>query len=121
MKVFTIEQIPHSPVTDNPLFTGDPVTRQPMLNEQVGKQFNMSVVNFGKGIRNKFHTHTSDQVLIVTRGKGIVADETEEKAVTVGDVAFIPAGERHWHGATQESDFAHVALTGLGSKTEIAE
>src|SRR2546430_8296550 len=39
-----------------------------------------------------------DQILIVTEGEGVVADEREERVVTAGDVAFIPANTKHWHG-----------------------
>jgi quercetin dioxygenase-like cupin family protein len=76
----------------------------------------MGIVNFGKGVRNKFHTHSGDQILIITAGKGIVATETEEKAVTVGDVVLFPAGEKHWHGATQDSELSHITVQIKGSK-----
>ena len=26
----------------------------------------------------------------------------------MGDVIFFAPGERHWHGATDDSDFAHI-------------
>jgi len=54
-------------------------------------------VNFGKGVRNKLHTHDSEQILIVTAGKGIVATGKEQKTVTAGDVILFSAGEKHWH------------------------
>jgi quercetin dioxygenase-like cupin family protein len=72
-------------------------------------------VNFPAGVRNKMHTHSSDQVLFVTADTGIIATETEEKAITVGDVVHITADEKHWHGATQDSAFSHIALTAKGS------
>ena len=59
----------------------------------------MSVVNFGKDVRNKFHAHDTDQILIVTAGRGYVATEKEKQEVSVGDVIVFPAGEKHWHGA----------------------
>lgn len=116
MKVIRVDDVPKTPV-DSPLFTGKQVSRQPLVTEAMGKYFNLAVVSFGKGVRNKFHTHSSDQVLIVTSGKGIVATEREERAVAVGDVVHIPAGEKHWHGATKGSAFAHLALTAASSKT----
>jgi len=39
----------------------------------------------------------------------------------VGDVIHIPAGERHWHGATDDSEFAHIVITRSGSRTELAD
>ena len=50
-----------------PLFTGPDVTRQVLLPES--KEFNVNVVNFGKEVRNKFHAHDSEQILVVTSGK----------------------------------------------------
>ena len=99
---------------DSPLFTGPDVTRQPLAPGS--QDYNVNLINFGKGVRNKLHTHESDQILIVTAGTGIVATEQEERTVNVGDVILIPAGERHWHGAGQDSDFSHIALTRAGSK-----
>ncbi len=98
------------------IFTG-PVTRQPVAPNS--RDYNVNIINFAKGIRNKPHTHESDQVLIVTAGTGIVAAEGKERVVTTGDVILIPAGEVHWHGATPDSDFSHIAMTRSDSKTVI--
>ena len=114
MNVVLLDSVPKEPYT-NPLFTGPEVTRQPLVPDS--RDYNISVITFGKGVRNKLHTHESDQILIVTAGSGIIATEAEQQAVTVGHVAFIPAGERHWHGATEESEFAHITVTRVGSKT----
>ena len=107
MKIVKIAEIPKDPV-DNPLFTGTDVTRQALLPD--AKDCRINIVNFGKNVRNKFHTHDREQVLIVTAGNGIVATEEEERFVTVGDVILFPAGEKHWHGATEESEFSHIYI-----------
>ncbi len=120
MKVIKMSQIPKVVDASNPLFTGA-VTRQTLLPGDMGQSFSMSNINFGPGVRNKFHTHTSDRVLLVTDGTGIVATEKEQRTVTVGDLIFIPAGEKHWHGATKESAFSHISLTAHGSKTQQLE
>ena len=73
-------------------------------------EFRVSVVNFSPGAVNIFHSHTFDQILYVTEGTGIVATENEEVTVTPGTVIFIPAGERHWHGATKEAAFSHLTI-----------
>jgi len=98
----------------SPIFTGPEVTRQSLTPDS--QDYNANMINFGKGVRNKLHTHTSDQLLIVMSGTGTVATEQETQTVTVGDVIFIPAGERHWHGATKDSQFSHIALTRAGSQ-----
>ena len=48
-------------------------------------------------------------------GKGILATEEEERVVTEGDVILIPAGEKHWHGATSDSEFSHIYVHKLGN------
>jgi len=73
-------------------------------------ELRVGVVNFSPGARNIFHTHTSDQILYVTEGTGIVATESEEVTVTPGTFIFIPAGEKHWHGATRDSAFSHITI-----------
>ena len=73
-------------------------------------QLRVGIVNFSAGARNVFHTHTVDQILFITSGKGIVATEEEEHVVTPGMVIHFPAGERHWHGATEDSPFSHLAI-----------
>ena len=115
MKVIKMTQIPKESFV-NPIFTGTDVTRQILLPES--KDFNVNIVNFGKGVRNKLHIHDSDQVLIIISGKGIVATETEERVVSVGDVILFQAREKHWHGATEDSEFSHIYITRGGSQTK---
>ena len=105
MKVVNTGQVPREPVV-SPLFTSREVYAQPLSPED--GEFNSRVITFGKGVRNKFHAHGSDQILIVTAGKGIVATENEQREVSVGDVIFFSAREKHWHGATEDSEFSHI-------------
>jgi len=114
MKVVKMNEVPRES-NASPLFTGKDVTHQPLAGES--KDFRMAIVNFGKGVRNKFHTHSGDQILIITAGRGTVATETEQKSVTVGDVVLFPAGEKHWHGATPDTELSHITIQIAGSKT----
>ena len=43
------------------------------------------------------------------------------RAVSAGDVAYIPAGERHWHGAKAGSDMTHLAVLGSGKTFIVAD
>ena len=104
----------------SPLFTGPDVTRQVLVPDS--KEFNVNVVNFGKGIRNKFHAHDSEQILIVTSGKGFIVTEMEKREISAGDIVIIPAGEKHWHGATEDTEFSHIFVSRLGSQaTQLEE
>jgi quercetin dioxygenase-like cupin family protein len=115
MKVIRVADVAREPVV-NPLFTG-PVTMQPIVGGEQGKDFVIRQVNFGRGVRNKFHSHTAEQVLIVTEGEGIVATDSEEIRVTPGDVIVIPPGEKHWHGAAENATFSHLYVMSPDSKT----
>jgi len=103
------------------LMTGTQVWRQAILNPDDSANFNFAIVAFDAGSRNKFHKHSGDQILIVTEGTGIVANDTESLTVTEGDVIVIPAGENHWHGAPDATSMAHITVTVKGSETEQTE
>src|SRR5688500_17037785 len=120
MKVIKPSEVPQESA-DSPLFTGGAVTRQPLVTSDMGENFSINIVNFSAGARNKMHIHSSDQVLFVTAGKGIIATEARQEVIGVGDVAHIPAEEKHWHGATPDSSFSHIALTAKGSTTTQVE
>ena len=105
MKVISIHEAAAEPFIHS-VFTGTNVTRQELAPDS--REFEVTMVNFGKGVRNKFHAHDSEQILIVIAGEGIVATKSDEHAVSKGDVIFIPPGETHWHGATSHSEFSHI-------------
>ena len=118
MKVIHMNKVSKE-VVINPIFTGREVTRQVLLPES--KEYIVNIVNFGRGVRNKFHAHEYEQILIVTAGKGVVATEKEEKAVTVGDIVLIPAGEKHWHGSDGDSEFSHIFVVRREDKVKQLE
>lgn len=103
----------------NPIFRGV-VEYQTAVGEDVSRDLRLSEVHFTDGAVNRWHVHSCDQILVVTEGEGIVADETEERSVSAGDVAFIPANTRHWHGAKPGRDMTHWSILGNG-KTTIAD
>lgn len=71
-------------------------------------------VLFPAGARTVWHSHTVDQLLLITEGRGIVATETEERVVGVGDIVTFRADERHWHGATDTEPMRHLAIMNPG-------
>jgi quercetin dioxygenase-like cupin family protein len=116
VKVVKISELPREPAI-SPLFTGE-VFRQTLVDPAESQNFNFSMVNFSAGSRNKFHQHTSDQILIVTEGSGVVATEQEERSVSEGDVILIPAGENHWHGAPGATPMSHITVQTRDSQTQ---
>jgi quercetin dioxygenase-like cupin family protein len=120
MKVTRPSEVPEREVDFNrALFTG-PARSQAMVDGKEA-QFSVAYIHFPDGVRNKFHTHSNDQVLIVTEGRGMVATGDREEALAVGDVAFIPAGEKHRHGAVPGSTMTHVSILPANTKTEQIE
>lgn len=69
-------------------------------------------VTFEAGARTAWHTHPRGQILIVTAGVGRVqrwGDPIDE--IRAGDVVRIPAGQKHWHGASPASSMTHLAIS----------
>lgn len=115
IRIAEVEAVPIDTATPVPGWTGGAVrrTRQPLLPDGASENFSSSVVNFERGATTGWHTHKSDQILVVTAGVGIVANETEEREITVGDVVQIRKGENHWHGARAESYMSHITITAV--------
>ena len=105
--------------TDAPIFYGGKVEGEAIVGGGMSEYYSFNKVSFFNGAKNKFHTHTSDQILFVLSGKGYVATDDERIEVGEGDTALIPAGERHWHGAVDGEDFSHISLTHPTSETTV--
>ncbi len=115
IRIAEVETVPIDTATPVPGWTGGEVrrTRQPLLPDGASENFSSSVVNFERGATTGWHTHESDQILVVTSGVGTVANETEEQQIAVGDVVHILKGENHWHGARAESYMSHITITAV--------
>jgi len=101
----------------NPIFVGS-VSTQEVVNEALADLLRVTAVTFDNGAVNQPHRHTTDQVLVATSGSGFVASDDDHYPLEPGDVAFIPAGTRHWHGANPDGTFTHLAILTPGH-TEI--
>jgi quercetin dioxygenase-like cupin family protein len=122
MKIINVNAIETLDVSTDPLFFGGKVTTQSLLEEDhKGTKVQVMMVNFAPGARNKPHTHTTEQILIVTEGKGIVATKDNEHIITPGMIVYISPGEEHWHGATKDSAFSHLSILGEPHKFEMDE
>ena len=57
------------------------------------------------------HTHPLGQILIVMAGCGLVQRwDGPIEEIHLGDVVWIPPGEKHWHGATATTAMSHIAI-----------
>ena len=100
-------------------FRGD-VRMIEVLNKDNSEQYEMYHVFFKKRAITTIHSHKTEQILIATKGKGIVClikenflDKiTPEKVMImeVGDVVSIPANVFHFHGSFSNDGFSHIAF-----------
>ena len=107
--------------THRDIFEGGQVVMNPLIDGDDSESYRFNVVNFRGGARTKLHTHSCDQVLYATSGKGFVGTRDEEIEFTTGDTALIPAGEVHRHGANHGEDFSHISLQTAHCTTEVLE
>ena len=70
-------------------------------------------VAFKPGCWNNWHIHDDGfQILLVTGGEGWYQEEGKPaQALKAGDTVVIHDGVKHWHGATKDSWFEHIAIT----------
>ena len=77
------------------------------------KELNCPIFNvtFEPGCRNNWHSHSGGQILIAVGGKGYYQAKGETaRLLSPGDVVEIPANVVHWHGASPDSWFSHLAI-----------
>ena len=79
-------------------------------------------VTFEPGCRNNWHIHHAKsgggQLLICTTGEGWYQEEGKAAVrLLPGTVITIPANVKHWHGATADSWFSHIAVEVPGEET----
>lgn len=93
------------------------------------------LANFNNGARTKVHYHQGGQILVVTKGKGmlVIYKKTSIKKETVkiqklsqtnlkeGDVAYIPKNILHWHGALKGKNLVHIAFNIFTEKAKEAQ
>jgi quercetin dioxygenase-like cupin family protein len=92
-----------------PTFTGE-VWAEPLLAGVPGVMVN--TIFFPPGARTHWHAHATGQILLVTHGRGFAINEAGEGGpILPGDVVWIDAGERHWHGGGPDSYLTHIAIS----------
>ncbi|NWK96456.1 cupin domain-containing protein [Sphingobium lactosutens] len=70
-----------------------------------------ATVTFEPGAHTAWHTHPLGQTLVIMSGHGLVQQwGSPAEQFGPGDVVWIPAGVKHWHGAGPLERMTHVAL-----------
>ncbi len=99
---------------DRPAYFSGPVHMQHLARPDQPGAAELIAVFFAAGARTIPHIHATDQVLHILEGEGIVATEREKRSVKAGDIAIIPAGTWHWHGATRTAAMCHLSVKPVG-------
>ena len=79
-------------------------------------------VTFEPSCRNNWHIHHAKngggQMLICVGGRGYYQEWGKDAVeMNPGDCINIPAGVKHWHGASPDSWFSHLAIEVPGEET----
>ena len=91
-------------------FTGT-VRIDPLFQPNNARRAAAAMVTFEPGARTAWHTHPLGQTLIITAGTGWVQREGGAiEQVYPGDIVWIEANEKHWHGATVKNGMTHIAI-----------
>ena len=91
-------------------FTGT-VLQDALATPQAPSRTSATLVTFTPGARTNWHTHKTRQVLVATQGTGMVqAKDKPPRILRTGDVAVVPPGLVHWHGALAAHLFAHISF-----------
>ena len=104
----------HMDPKDDVIVGRAPVSGRRLLTVSDADGWAASLTTFGIGGRLNWHRHDSEQILYVTEGRGVVATKESEYVITPGCLVYIPAGEIHWHGATDESSMTHLNIQKAG-------
>ncbi|MGW2326215.1 (R)-mandelonitrile lyase [Streptomyces sp. NPDC001700] len=107
-----MEHITETPTVKAPpeRFTGD-VYLNPIEAPSDPARLASALVRFTPGARTNWHSHAKGQVLYITDGVGLVGTRDGHVArVSAGETVKCPAGEEHWHGATDTTLLAHIAM-----------
>lgn len=85
---------------------------QSYLSMLTNKGVSVANVTFEPGCRNNWHIHHGGgQILLVMAGEGYYQEWGKRaQLLKAGDVVNIPPEVKHWHGATKDSWFVHLAV-----------
>lgn len=96
----------------NDNFTGTVYVHSLIEGDSVN-QNSVGNVTFEPGARSKWHSHPAGQILLATDGVGYYQEKGQPKIILrKGDVIKCPPNIPHWHGASSDSAFVQIAVTG---------
>lgn len=108
IRLLTLSNIEEVPAVKNN-FTGDAFVK-PIFSKD-SSRLSAGIVTFEAGARTAWHVHPRGQMLVILEGKGWTQQENSPVIeFQKGDVVWIPAGTKHWHGASPDFSMSHLAV-----------
>lgn len=96
----------------NDNFTGN-VWLENLIQPDSLNQNSVGSVTFEPRARSKWHTHPAGQILLAIDGVGYYQEKGQPKKILrKGDAIKCPPDVPHWHGASSNTKFIQVAITG---------
>lgn len=96
----------------NKNFTGS-VWLKNLVEADSLNQTSVGSVTFEPGARTNWHSHPAGQIILALEGVGYYQEKgSPKKIVKKGDAVKCPPDVPHWHGASADTKFIQVAITG---------
>lgn len=108
-----IEQLfPKGEKIESPNFTGIAYLNNLVMPDNQNQNA-VGCVTFEPGARTNWHSHPAGQIIIAIDGLGYYQEKGKPiEIVRKGDVVKCAHNTPHWHGASPDSEFVQIAITG---------
>lgn len=98
---------------NSPNFTGGTVWLKNLVSADSVNQTAVGSVTFEPEARTRWHSHPAGQIILALDGEGYYQEKGKNKVVVKkGETVKCPENVPHWHGASVNSHFVQVAITG---------
>lgn len=78
-----------------------------------------AIVHFEANSITHWHRHKYGQYLIVIEGEGRIQEWGRPiQRIVKGDVIWCPPNVKHWHGASEQSDITHIAISPVSNEPD---
>ena len=97
---------------DSPNFTGNAWLNNLILADSLNQNA-VGSVTFEPGARTSWHSHPAGQIILALGGVGYYQEKGKPiEIIRKGEVVKCPHNIPHWQGASPDSEFIQVAITG---------
>lgn len=120
---FSCNQPKNAETQDTPIFEkGNKITNnnftggawlKGLIEADSLNQTSVGSVTFEPGARTNWHSHPAGQIILALDGVGYYQEKGSPKIIVKkGDAVKCPPDVPHWHGASVDTKFIQVAITG---------